>query len=392
VRRSRARAGCAIRTLSPARRYVELGLRLGKHDEELVDSYYGPDWGIGAQEPLDPAALGEEAEQLLEEVGDDPWLAAHVRALLTHARRLSGEHLTYEQEGELVYGIDPRWHDEESFRRAHALLDEALPGAGDLQARLARWYESVAVPSEILEQALRDVAAELRRLARESIGLPEGEDFELELVTDKRWLGYAKYLGGLRTQISVNTDLPFLAADLINLTSHEIYGGHHTHHVWQEYELVRNRNELEWTITLLWSPSAVIAEGIATTGPRIVAGEGQELAAAVLGRLGFEYDAAVGARVTEARHLLWPVSANIAMLLHGRGASAAEAREYAATWSLQPDERLDKLVASQVASPSPVYQHCYWQGHELVDGYAQGDAKRFRELLTARVLPTDLAA
>lgn len=344
------------------------------------------------QEPLAPAALVEEAEQLLGEVGDDPWLAAHVRALRTHARRLCGEPLTYAQEGELVYGIEPRWHDEESFRRAHALLDEALPGPGDLQARLARWYEAVSVPNDILEQALRGVAAELRRLAGETIGLPEGEDFELELVTDKRWLGYAKYLGGLRTQISVNTDLPFLAADLVNLTSHEIYGGHHTHHVWQEFELVRGRNELEWTITLLWSPSAVIAEGIATTGPGIVAGEGQELAAAVLGRLGFEYDAEIGARVTEARHLLWPVSANVAMLLHDRGASAAEAREYAATWSLQPDERLDKLVASQVSSPSPVYQHCYWQGGELVDGYARGDAKRFRELLTARVLPSDLAA
>jgi len=315
-----------------------------------------------------------------------------VRALWTHARRFSGEQLTYALEAELVYGIEPLWYDEAPFRRAADMLEEALPGAGDLRARLARWYEAVAVPSDILEQALRDVAAELRRLARETIGLPEGEDFELELVTDERWLGYAKYLGGLRTRISVNTDLPFLAADLVNLTSHEIYGGHHTHHVWQEVELVRGLNQLEWTITLLWSPSAVISEGIATVGPKIVAGDGHELAAAVLERLGFAYDAETGARVTEARHQLWPVSANVAMLLHDRGASAAEAREYAATWSLQPDERLDKLVASQVASPSPVYQHCYWQGHELVDGYARGDAKRFRELLTARVLPSQLAA
>jgi hypothetical protein len=374
------------------RRYVELGLRLGKHDDELVDSYYGPDWGIGAEEPRDPVALAQEAEQLLQEVGEDPWLAAHVRALWTHARRLSGEQLTYAQEGELVYGIEPRWHDEEPFRRAAAMLEEALPGAGELRARLARWYEAVSIPSDILEQALRDVAAELRRLARATIGLPDGEDFELELVKDKRWLGYAKYLGGLRTHISVNTDLPFLAADLVNLTAHEIYGGHHTHHVWQEVELVRGLNQLEWTITLLWSPSAVISEGIATAGPRIVAGDGQELAAAVLERLGFEYDAETGSRVAEARDLLRPLSANVAMLLHDRGASAAEAREYAATWSLQPDERLDKLVASQVARPSPVYQHCYWQGRELVDGYARGDAERFRQLLTGRVLPSDLAA
>jgi hypothetical protein len=271
------------------------------------------------------------------------------------------------------------------------MLEEALPGSGDLRARVSQWLDQVAVPSEILEQALLDVAAELRRLARETVGLPEGEDFELELVADKRWLGYAEYLGGLRTHISVSTDLPFLAADLVNLTAHEIYGGHHTQHVWQEVELVRGRNQLEWTLTPLWAPSAVISEGIATTGPRIVAGEGQELAAEVLGRLGFEYDAETGARITEARHLLWPISANVAMLLYDRGASAEQAREYAGTWSLQPDDRLDKLVASQLASPSPVYQHLYWQGRELVEAHVSGDAKRFRELLTARVLPADLA-
>jgi hypothetical protein len=88
--------------------------------------------------------------------------------------------------------------------------------------------------------------------------------------------------------------------------------------------------------------------------------------------------------------MLLGVSANVAMLLHDRGASVEEAREYAATWSLQPDDRLDKLVERQVASPSPVYQHTYWQGHELVDGHVRGDPKRFRELLTARVLPSDL--
>jgi hypothetical protein len=382
-----------LRTLSPARRYVELGLRLGKHDDDLVDSYYGPEeWArrIDAEEPRDLASLAEEAQELLAELDDDPWLAAQVRALWASARKLSGERFGYAEEGELVYAIEPRWHDEEPFRRAAAILDEVLAGSGDLRSRVSQWLDQVAVPLDILEQAFLDVAAELRRLARETIGLPEGEDFELELVTDKRWLGYAEYLGGLRTRISVNTDLPFLAADLVSLTAHEIYGGHHTHHVWQEVELVRGQNQLEWTLTPLWSPSAVIAEGVATTGPGIVAGDGQELAAEFLERLGFEYDAETGARVTEARHLLWPISANVAMLLHDRGASVEEAREYAGTWSLQPEDRLDKLVASQVESPSPVYQHLYWQGRELVEAHVGGDTKRFRELLTARVLPSDL--
>ena len=86
--------------------------------------------------------------------------------------------------------------------------------------------------------------------------------------------------------------------------------------MWQEVELVRGRDELEWRLPLLWALSSVISEGVATAGPRIVAGDGLELAASVLGRLGFEYDADVGARVAEAGRLLQGVSANVAMLLH----------------------------------------------------------------------------
>jgi hypothetical protein len=379
--------------VSLTRRFIELGLRLGKHADGLIDAYWGPEdiaQAIESEELREPAALVDEAQELLAEVAGDPWLAGETQALWAQARKLAGEELTYAEEGELVYGIEPRWHDEEPFRTGLAMLDEALPGTDDLRTRLARWYEGTEVPPGILEQALRDVAAELRRLARETIGLPEREEFELELVTDKRWLGYARYLGGLRTHISVNTDLPVPASILVNLTSHEIYGGHHTHHVWQEVELVRGRGELEWTLVVLWAPSSVISEGIATTGPQILVGDGQELAAAVLGRLGFDYDAEVGARVTEAGRLVQGVSANVAMLLHGCGASAEEAREYASTWSLLPDARLDKMIERQLVNPSPVYQHTYWQGHELVEGYVGGDPKRLRELMTARVVPSDL--
>jgi hypothetical protein len=381
--------------VSVVERYLELALRLGKHDEDLVDSFYGSDelaQRVEAEEPRHPAALAADAEALLAELGDDAWLAAQVQALWANARKLTGERFEYAEEGRLVYGIEPLWADEDGFARAAELLESALPGSGDLRARYAAWFEEIAIPPELLGRALVDVAGELRRLTRELIGLPDGEEFELELVTGERWLGYAEYLGGLRTKISINTDLPLPAANLVHLTSHEIYGGHHTHRAWIEAELVRGRGEVERTLDVLWAPEALISEGIAETGPELVAGDGQELAAAVLGRLGFEYDADVGSRVVEARDLLAPVSANVAMLLNGRGASREEAREYAAAWSLLPDERLDKMIDSQVRSPSPAYQHTYWQGHELVSAYVGENAGRFRELLTARVLAADLSA
>jgi hypothetical protein len=375
-------------------RYLELALRLGKHDEDLVDSFYGSEElvrRVEAEGLRDPAALAEDAEALVAELGDDPWLTAQGRALWANARKLAGERFEYAEEGRLVYGIEPLWREEEDFRRAAGLLVEALPGKGDLRARYAAWLEQIAIPGELLEQALLDVAVELRRLTREQIGLPDGEGFELALVTGERWLGYAEYLGSLRTKISINTDLPLPAASLVNLTSHEIYAGHHTHRAWIEAELVRGRGEVERTLDLLWAPEAVISEGIAETGPELVAGDGQELAAAVLGRLGFAYDAEIGSRVVEARDLLAPVSANVAMLLHGRGASPEEALEYAAAWSLLPDERLEKMVDSQVRSPSPPYQHTYWQGYELVSAYVGEDVARFRELLTSRMLAADLS-
>ena len=112
----------------------------------------------------------------------------------------------------------------------------------------------------------------------------------------------------------------------------------------------------------------------------------------MLGRLGFAYDAELGSRVVAARESLLPVAANLAMLLHDRGASPEEAREYSATWSLQPDERVARQVDSQLRSSSPPYQHTYWQGRELVEAHVAGDPARFRELLTARVLPKDLVA
>ena len=114
-----------------------------------------------------------------------------------------------------------------------------------------------------------DAAAELRRLTREAIGLPEGEEFDLELVTGERWLGYARYLGGLRTRIRSTPTCRCRRPTWCLLTSHEIYGGHHTHRVWQETDLVRGQGQLERTLDVLWSPEAVISEGVAQTGPKL---------------------------------------------------------------------------------------------------------------------------
>jgi len=219
--------------MTQTERYLELGLRLGRHEPELVDSYYGP--------------------------------------------------------AELRQQID----------------DEPLVGSGDLAARYARWFEEAAVPPESVERAVDAALALVRERTGQAIGLPEGEEVELEIVTGERWFGYAHYLGGFRTRISVNTDLSFPAGDLLWFAAHRGVSGP--------------------------PPDAVISEGLAETGPELVLDGGAhgELAER-LRPVGFEYDAEVGARVAEARRKLYAVPSNVAILLHERGASHREAWDYAA--------------------------------------------------------------
>jgi hypothetical protein len=371
-------------------RYLELALRLGRHEPDLVDFYYGPPelQRRVADEPLlEPARLAAEAGEFLAEP-DDRWLAAQVRALETVARTLAGEELPYAEEVELKYGIRPQWVDEREFERGHALLDEALPDSGDLAARFARRLEAVAVSGELVGRALGEAVALVRERTREAVGLPEGEDVELEVVTGELWLGWARYLGDFRTRIGLNADLPFPADELVWFAAHEAYPGHHTHRAWQEVD-----GRLEATLGVLWSPDAVIAEGIAQTAPPLVLDGAYDELAERLAPLGFDYDGEAGARFAAADQLLTPVWSNASILRHGHGASREEAWEYAAQWSLQPPDRVDKFFASQVEDRrSRGYVHCYSHGERLCRAYVDGDPARLRRLMTARLLPSDLGA
>src|SRR5439155_988704 len=82
------------------RRYLLLGLRLGRHVDGLVDAYYGPpDLREQADsEPVpEPTALVDEADDLLGRL-DDGWLRDQVRGLRTYAGVLAGEALSYSDE------------------------------------------------------------------------------------------------------------------------------------------------------------------------------------------------------------------------------------------------------------------------------------------------------
>src|SRR5262245_10052806 len=61
-------------------RYLRLGLRLGRHEEGVVDAYFGPPElaaAVAAEAPAEPVVLVADADALLDEL-EDGWLRDQV--------------------------------------------------------------------------------------------------------------------------------------------------------------------------------------------------------------------------------------------------------------------------------------------------------------------------
>jgi hypothetical protein len=391
----------------PVTRYLELGLALGRHVDGLVDAYTGPaDLAVAAaQGTVIPAArLAEAACRLLAdlETGDEPepgrrhWMAAQVRGLRTTAARLAGEPVSYADEVEACYGVRPRMVSEDIMAEAQRRLETVLPGAGELRARYGTWREAQAVPPEHLDAAIASLLDDLRGRTQRCFGLPEGEHVDIELVTDQPWSGFNYYLGGLRSRVAVNVDLPVLSPGLAHLVAHEAYPGHHTEHCRKEVGLVRRRRWLEETIFLVGTPQCLLAEGLADLGLEVVVShdpaEQATMLAEHLRSLGIPFDAEVVAAVSGAAHGLEGVRGNVALLLHEEGADPDDAVAYAERWGLLPRRRAQKLVEFLTDPTWRAYITCYVEGLPLCRRFVGGDPTRFELLLTEQLTPDQLAA
>jgi hypothetical protein len=283
--------------------------------------------------------------------------------------------------------------DEEVLLAAHRQLDEVLPGSGPLAERLVAWRESHAVPTDLLGRAIDSLAEDLRDRTRTLFGLPEGEQVEFVLVTDEPWSGFNYYLGGLRSRVAVNTDLPVLSTGLAHLVAHESYPGHHTEHTRKEVGLVRRRQWWEESIFLVGTPQCLLAEGLADLGLEVVMGRRPEATVADhLVPLGIRYDAEVVAAVAEAGEALGAVRQNAAFRLHEDGADPDTVADEVARWGLLSPDRAAKAVEFLVHPTWRAYLTCYVEGLPLCRNFVDGDPARFDRLLSEQLTPDVLAA
>jgi hypothetical protein len=387
-------------------RYLELGLRLGRHVDGLVDAYYGPPTlaRAVADEPVAPAAaLRDDARRLVADLdgGSEPelggqrrrWLRGQVVGLVTVAAKLAGDSITYSDEVESCYGVRPRWVDEEEILATHRRLDASLAGEGSLLDRLGAFRDAHVIPTDRLGAVIDDIAEDFRSRTDSMFGLPDGEHVDFELVSDQPWSGFNYYLGDLRSRVAINTDLPVLATAIGHLVAHEAYPGHHTEHSRKEAGLVRRAGHREETIFLVGTPQCLLAEGLADLAIEVLLGDAKvQVVGEHLRSHGVRYDTEAVEAVAELAEVSSRARGNLGLLLHEQGASRDDAIVWAERWLLLDRPRAAKSVDFLLDPTWRAYISCYVEGLPLCRSFVDGDAGRFERLLTEQLLPSDLAA
>jgi hypothetical protein len=368
--------------------YVLLGLRLGRHAEGLVDAYYGPP-ELKAQVDAEPLAehadLVAQGDSLIAELHDG-WLRDQALGLRTCAGKLAGEEISYSDEVERCYGVRPERRGTESYAAAHERLNELLPGSGPLNERYQAWRREVTVPAELVVPFVQDAVAELRDATARLVELPEGEQLVVEGVHDEPWWAFNYYLGDLRSRVVINLDVPTTYRECVHLAGHEVYPGHHTEHALKEQLLVRGQGKIEEAIQLVPTPSALVDEGIAETGPDLLMDD--ELRARLVAaarRHGLDYNADLAEAIAEARRALRRVTLDGALMIHEDGASTEDAEAYIRRWALVSPEEAAHSVRFVVDPTWRTYAINYSAGRELCDAWVGGEPARFVRLLTEQV-------
>ena len=281
---------------------------------------------------------------------------------------------------------------EDDLAAAHRRLDEVLPGTGALPERLIAWRESHAVPVDKLDGAIHSLAEDFRERTAALFGLPDGEHIDFVFETDKPWSGFNYYLGGLRSRVAINVDLPVLSTSLGHLVAHEAYPGHHTEHTRKEVGLVRRRDQQEEAIFLVGTPQCLLAEGLADLGLEVLVGRATRAGA---GRPPPRRSASATTRRSSPRSpprrrpwprcaATWPCSSTT------RAPTSTTPIAYLERWALLPRNRAEKTVEFLTDPTWRAYISCYVEGLPLCRRFVAGDPARFQRLLSEQLLPSDL--
>ena len=388
--------------------YLRLALAIDQHMPGYIDAYFGPpDWKEQVQRggPHPLKELSRRADELAGAIAADgamdsqrkDYLARQVRAMQTSLRLLAGEKMPLADEVELLYDIRPAWVDETVFEQAQRQLDELLPPGGTLQERMAARDKAMEISTGKARELLPVIHARLRDETRRRFPLPEQESFEFHFVTGQPWLAYNWYLGGGRSKIELNTDLPLRAGRLVSVVAHEAYPGHHTELCIKDSLLLQGQGRLEHSVVLLNSPACVVSEGIATNALSVIMPEDALqtwYAQEIFPRAGVDPSLAEGEPViSRLRQALSEARGNVAFQMHDRGVDDDALVRYLQRFELLAEPEARKAVAFIRTPLDRSYIFTYGGGRQLLASLfaAKRDVTRwYTRVLSEAVTPSQI--
>ncbi len=395
--------------------YVNLTLRAGTHEAEYVDAYYGPPALKAAAEanPRTKAQLIEDAQYLIKQIDRSLMPIATTADMIQRAKALRGMLVAAETRLQMLEGTKFSFDDEargqfatvpvlkplSDYDAILAQLENEIPGAGPLAARVDAFNERYVIPKKRLKPVFDAAIAECRKRTAQHMQLPDSENFVMEFVTGKPWSGYNYYQGNYKSLIQINTDLPIRISRAVDLGCHEGYPGHHVLNLMIESKLARAKGWKEFEVNPLYSPQSVLSEGSANYGIDLAFSSAERLqferdilyplagldpaTAEAFWKLQVATDTLSGARLTIAK-----------MYLDGE-IDRPKALELTQKYLLLSPARAAQQIGFTDHYRSYVIN--YGWGKELVKNYVERGApdtvvrwRRMEKILSEPVLPEDL--
>jgi len=394
--------------------YLKLGLRFDRVVDGFVDAFIGDPAlkeAVASESPPDPAQLSRQAIELGRQLTDTDlgatrieFIGAHLAALAVAGQRLAGEPMSFIDEVHSYFQVEIATVDTAVFSAAHdeisALLDQAgVPAGNGLAERLASVRAAEACPPELVETAVRAVAAALRELVAESTGLPAGETIEFDIERDVSWTGFNYYLGSYSSRVAVNADVGHRMSQFPALVAHECYPGHHTEHCRKEKLLVNEGGQAEQSIFLVNTPQCLMAEGLGDLALTSVIGPGWATwAQDVLEGIGPRFDPELAQALEVAARPLNSVRQNAAIMLHDKHVDAQQVATYLQRWSLSDEQRSRQMVRFLADPLWRAYTSTYVEGERLLRPWlearepGQTALQRFQRLLDEPLTPAAIQA
>jgi len=259
--------------------FLLLALRINKHIRGYIDFYFGPKKLrkiVHKESIISPSKLLTDCITLQEKLfmqgfnkAREKYLEKILIAMRTSIEILNGVEIPFKTEFLRQFDVTLQPVDESKLENLKEELNEAYPGSGSLEERMAKLRVQRKVPeAEVFELFQKAVNITKKRTKELFVDLlPKREKIILQLVKNNKnevkWSFYEWYLGHFRSRIEINPNFGMFWSSFLSSAAHEGYPGHHTEFIVKEQRLYHELNQFEHSLLLIHSPKLIISEGIA---------------------------------------------------------------------------------------------------------------------------------